>query len=91
MALQKTLLLDNGLTIQDAYLKINEITGNKTELKIALDVFVSKETSDANKPFVVRKHYQYAGLDLSENAQRWDKQAYKHLKTLNEYEDAIDV
>jgi hypothetical protein len=80
MAIKKTVELESGVILENAYIKINEIIGNKEQLIIGLDIFVSQESS-LIKPFVIRKHYTFVPSD-EETAIRWDKQGYEYLKKI---------
>jgi hypothetical protein len=73
-----------GLTkeVKDAYLRIIKISGNKNGLNIELGYH---ENSDARFPFNVESF----NFVPSEN-ERWDDQAYKHLKKQEKFSSAID-
>lgn len=74
----------NGITVQDAYLKIISYSGNKNTMSFALGCFAS---SSEEKMFSQEKHQCAVDLD-GDNAV---KQAYEYLKTLPEFSSATDV
>lgn len=88
MAIQKSVNLENGVALTDAYLKAKSIAGTKTGLVIELTINVSSDLSDQNKPVAIINYYFTPDL-LSED--NFFKQAYTYLKTLPEYTDALDV
>jgi len=87
MALQKTVSLTNNfddvVEIQNAYHKVTELRGNKDI--ITFDVQVSK-TQDSK----VLKTTTY-DFEPAMNGDNFIKQAYLHLKTLDQFVGAIDA
>lgn len=84
MALKKTISLKNNFglenTFQDAYIKVKSVNGTKESVTAYVDY--AKDTQ-----VLVQKGFQFVP---NMNGQNFIKQAYEHLKTLNEFVDAID-
>ena len=83
MALQKTIQTIYGVTINDAYHRVENVSLlNKNALKFDLASYADKDSAA-----IVNKQY-ISDYDL--NGENPIKQAYLHLKTLPEFADAID-
>lgn len=89
MAIIKTIQTPSGITVQDAYVRIEAIDGNKSEIGVTISAYVSQEDSLEKPPFQSER-YTFVP-DQSEDSERWDKQAYLYLKTLPKFEFATDV
>lgn len=90
MALIKKLILDSGLTIEQAYIRVQGINGFKGILTASLEIFLTKEICEEGNSPIHFMSYNFVP-DEDENSLRWDRQAYEYLKTLPEFEGAIDV
>lgn len=88
MALKANVILQNGLAIDNAYLRIVNVLGNKEKLTVFVDVFLNETTAQSHYA-LGQRNYVFTPSQ-GESAERWDKQAYEYLKTLDEYVDAID-
>ncbi|MEC0282439.1 hypothetical protein [Terribacillus saccharophilus] len=89
MAIGKTIKLDSGIVVEDAYIQVFSLSGNKANLEITVDIYVSRAAS-ISKPSVERRFYNFTP-DQDDVSIRWDKQAYRYIKTLPEYEGAVDI
>ena len=83
MAIKKTVATETGLTANNAYIRITNISITNKEHAVANLSFGVDETA---MPFQ-HKTIPFA-YDLQGN-NAW-KQAYTHIKTLPEYQDAVD-
>ena len=72
-------------TLENAYIKIDNITGSKSNIIISIAIYNFK-----NGTVILRKSYNFVP-DISENAKNFIKQGYEYLKTLDEYKDAINL
>jgi hypothetical protein len=82
MALSKTITF-KGITVNDAYLKVWQIQGDKTEINFGLGYFASADSEMFDsKTFTMA--YDIEGDNPI-------KQAYTYLKTLSDFADAGDV
>lgn len=90
MALSKRIELGSGIILENGYIRVQGINGNKNILAINLEIFASKELCEDGKEPISHMVFTFVPSE-SENALRWDKQAYEYLKTLPEFDGAIDV
>lgn len=83
MALQKSMITDEGFTSSETYIKIAQVAiNNKTELQLVVTFAKDSES----KPF---KNTMYQGsYDI--NGENPLAQGYTYLKTLDEFTDVID-
>jgi hypothetical protein len=83
MALQKTIQTIYGVTINDAYHRVDNVSLlNKIAVKFDVASFANKELAAiASKQYI---------CDYNINGENPIKQAYLHLKTLPEFTDAVD-
>lgn len=88
MALQKTVtirVVNKDVVFEDAYIKIVSVTGSKDDLNVIANVLTAFDGD-------IIKTFEFSFVpDQSETSLRWDKQAYEHLKTTDEFVDAVDV
>lgn len=90
MALQINIELDSGITVEDAYHRIGELMGNKENLMFHLDSYVSRDSFKEGKQLIRQQAY-YFSPSIDEGSENFIKQGYEHLKTLPEFESAVDV
>lgn len=69
------------VTIKDAYLKVINVAGNKNNLQIVVGVFDKKDGS------LIEKIDDVFVPNLEDN---FIKQAYRHLKTLDQFINSED-
>ena len=93
MAISKTIIMDNGLVIQNAYIKVIHLDGNKNNLYFNIQVYVSKAIADAdtNNRNYLGPIVGYIIVPDLESEDNFIAQAYNYLKTLPEFSTAIDV
>lgn len=89
MAISKDLILKNGLFVKQAYIRIDTVSGYKGDIQISVNSYVSQEAFIEGNPYVEQKIYNFTP-SIEEGSENFIKQGYEHLKTLPEYEDAID-
>lgn len=85
MALTKTVIkkvFGQDVAIKNVYIEVNEIQGNKKEANILVNFYSEDKTE-----IIEVKSYTY---NLSLEGDNFIKQAYEHLKTLDEFKDAED-
>jgi hypothetical protein len=89
MALMMRLEHESGLVIENAYWKITNVSGDKNYLFVNCEAFLNKEAADAGK--MPLSHISQAFKpSVEEGSENFIKQAYLYLKTLPEFEGAID-
>ena len=90
MALKKTLkLIDNfGVEVElpDCYIRVVSLHGGKTNMTASVDVFKKYEGEFPTDFVLNQKHEFVPRLD----GPNFIVQAYNHLKTLPEYQGAVD-
>jgi hypothetical protein len=87
MALRKTVKktiegFSGTLFCEDAYWKVTDIVGTKTNIKFCVCAFSGQTQIDVAT-------YAFTP-SVEEGASNFIKQAYEHLKTLSEFADAED-
>lgn len=99
MALEKNIVLANGVDLPNGYVKITKmefVVGVKAEISVS--IYKDKTFSDDKKPPVVEvthscnSCHEYFGIDvLNEEGKNMFSQGYLYLKTLSFYANATDV
>jgi hypothetical protein len=80
----------NGIVVNGAYARIDSISGFKGGIDFSLNFYVSQsEFTDGNGYFKQKMHHFVPSVE--DDAPNFIKQGYEYLKTLNEFENAIDV
>lgn len=90
MALMKNITLKNDLQVNDAYIRIDTVSGSKDSLNISVNSYVSQDSFNDGKSYLEQNFYTFMP-SVEDNAANFIKQGYEHLKTLPEYAGAIDV
>jgi hypothetical protein len=95
MALQQTILLDNGLTATDAYWRIERFQGDRNRLRITVEAYfdaasaeVDPESRATAKPPLASKTYD---LPTPNTASNMFEAAYGYLKTQDFFVTCTDV
>lgn len=83
MALKKDVVLENGIKVDAAYIKVGTVSVVE-KTKISFSVFYSV---DPQKSAFKESSFECAYVIDGENP---IKQAYEHLKTLPEFSGAVD-
>lgn len=87
MALKCDVELESGLMIPDAYLRIETFSGSETHVNFNLSVYINKTSFDEKKPPVTQINY---GMEFDKDRNLFS-QMYSYLRTLPEYEDAVEA
>lgn len=82
MALQKSINY-KGITVNDCYIRVTRIDGNKTEVSFGLAYSANANAEAFNN--------ETHACSYDVNGENPIKQAYEYLKTLPEFADATDV
>lgn len=90
MALQQTLNFESGMVLENAYIRIFNLFGNKGQVTLSVVTFVNKDAALEGKPFVQAKEY-YFQPNVLDDAPNFYKQGYEYLKEQPEFEGSIDV
>jgi hypothetical protein len=90
MALQKNLKLTDNFGIEvelpDCYIRVVSLHGSKTNMTASVDIFKKPEGEFATELLANEKHDFLPRLD----GPNFIVQAYNHLKTLPQYQGAVD-
>ena len=89
MALQKTIELENGITVENAYIRIDTVSGYKGGIIISVNSYVSAEAYNNGKDYIEQRIYSFVP-NVADDAPNFIRQGYDYLKTLPEFEDAMD-
>lgn len=81
--------LENGITLNESYHKISSISCNSNVIDFNVEIYKDKEARENNKKVVECKNYR-CSHDVTNTSVNSIRQAYEHLKTLDEYKLAID-
>ena len=83
MALVKNIELENGIKVDEAYIRVESPSITKGKI-----IFTARKYVSTDKPFFAEEVIE-CKYDIEGNNPF--KQAYEHLKTLDEFKDAKDV
>lgn len=89
MAISKNVILNNGLDVQNAYIRVDTVNGYKGDLQISVNSYVSQEDFNGGQGYLEQKFYSFVP-SVEDTAPNFIKQGYEYLKTLEEYVDAVD-
>lgn len=89
MALSKTVTLGNGLSITDAYIKIDKVLGTKTSMQLMVSVYTSQSASEQYQP--AQTYFYDFSSDYTDSAKNIFKQGYQYLKTLSNFSSATNI
>jgi hypothetical protein len=90
MALQTRVELSNGLVLENAFVKVLTINGSKNYMGITVQVYLTREKYEEGKEAVSGGIYAF-NCSCEESEGNHFAQAYRYLKTLPQYKDAVDV
>lgn len=82
--------LNNGLSAQNAYIRIDNISGNKAVMSLDVKVYANQQAYIDGRTNVDSRVYEFVPA-VSDDAVNYHKQGYEYLKSLNEYSTATDV
>lgn len=82
--------LQNGIHVQNAYVRISGVQGNKDNMFVSVDYYVSQQAFQDGLSPVTRKTFEFVP-SVAEDAPNFIKQGYEYLKTLPEFLIAIDA
>lgn len=103
MAIRKTVTIKIGnrepITVPDAYIRVNSLSGSRHLMVAHVGIYRSKpndrlnadgtrqEVPGVNEEFVATQHHSFSP---SMDGKNFFAQAYDHLKTLPDFENAAD-
>lgn len=87
MALINDIELENGLSVEGAYLRIVNFSGTENNVNFVLNVYASVNAFNEERPPITSFSYR---IDYDKNRNLFS-QMYDYLRTLPEYEDAVEA
>lgn len=90
MALQETVTLTNNLVVQNAYIRIDTISGYKGGLTLSINKYISRDAFNTGASYLDPTEFYTFIPDTSRNAKEIFTQGYEHIKTAK-YHEAVDV
>lgn len=78
--------IDTGLTINDAYARVDRFSGDKHYVGFSVQVFVNQSARADGKSAIAQLNFEVPYVDGMSMVS-----LYNHLKTLPEFAGAIDV
>lgn len=89
MALKKNIILESGLSVSNAYIRIDNLEGNKEFLNITTKSYVDSDSATEGKSELSTIRYAFTP-SVADGAANFIKQGYEHLKTLDAFAGATD-
>ncbi|MEK4157591.1 hypothetical protein NYE27_21080 [Paenibacillus sp. FSL R10-2779] len=90
MALEILKTLNTGITLSNAYARIEGMSVTKESIMFGLVYYADKQAAVSDKSFVAFEQYYFVP-SVADNAPNYHKQGYEYLKTLPEFVDAVDI
>jgi len=89
MALTMDVTTDYG-TLEDAYIKVGKIVGTKTGVSVYVNVYKDSEAEKVLTELTPDADMENMFAFVPVDTNNWLKQAYTHLKTLDQFSEATD-
>ncbi|WP_144597473.1 MULTISPECIES: hypothetical protein [Bacillus] len=83
-------MLNNGLSLNNVYARVDSIFGSKLGVDFSVNYYVSREAFLSGKPYLQQEMYKFVP-SIAIGSENIFKQAYMHMKTLEEFKNALDV
>lgn len=88
MALQKDFVTESGFELKNAYYRVDTFHGDRNQVRLGIGVYVNEQMRREGKPAAGYLEYIIPTPNTSGNM---FAEMYAYLKTLPEFDDAIDV
>lgn len=89
MALSKNITLNNGLVVNNAYIRIDTVSGYKGGLDYSINSYISQDGFINGQGYLEQEILHFVP-SVEDNSPNFIKQAYEDAKTLPKYADAVD-
>lgn len=89
MALTKNKVTVQGIELTNGYFRVDEVSGNKTNVNIRLRVYASQAKCTEGALWLEEIIYDFTP-SIEAGSENFIKQSYEYLKTLPEFEGAVD-
>lgn len=83
--LNLTTTIVESVQLSNVYVMVDKLQGDKTLIEFTINHYM-----DSSKQTLIRATNHVFVPDVSDRAKNFVEQAYEHLKSLNEYANAID-
>lgn len=95
MAISKTLPLSNGLTVTDAYIRIDTVCGSKLQIESTANIYLSQAAFQGTGSFTEPQPYLEQVVlsfipDVTDSGKNFIEQAYVNLKAQDRFSGAVD-
>lgn len=91
MGLSKDVNLDIGITVKNAYFRIDTISGYKGGIDYGVNCYNSREDFLNGKSYLQPTKYFNFAPDVTDTAKNFIKQGYLALKKEIDFTEAVDV
>lgn len=81
--------LNNGLVLENCYVKVESVSGTKEDLSFNMKIFVNEQARVNNKSWIDERQYNFTP-DIGEDSENFIKQSYEYLKSLDDFKNSID-
>jgi hypothetical protein len=95
MAITTKLNLRNGLTVDDAYVRVDAFYGSKRAITYTANIYLSREAFKGGVdqpalPYLEQEMFEFQPQSTADAAHVWE-QCYSDLKSRERFADAIDA
>lgn len=91
MGLSKDINLDTGITVKNAYFRIDTISGYKNGIDYGVNCYNSREDFLNGKSYLQPTEYFHFVPNVTDEAKNFIKQGYLALKKETNFIDAVDI
>lgn len=81
--------LNNGISVEKSYARIDNVSGNKEQVIISLRYYKDRNSYDIGKETLREDAFCFVP-SVQESSENWVKQGYDYLKTLSRFTKAVD-
>ncbi|MED3932977.1 hypothetical protein [Priestia megaterium] len=90
MALCQSLNFETGVIAEQAYSRIENLSGTKKSLTFSLAIYLDQQAFSDGKESLKISFFTFSP-SVEDSSPNFIKQGYEYLKTLPGFQDAIDV
>lgn len=80
----------HGIDLPQAYIRIDEQSGGKENVTLRVRTYVNAEKCIEGKAWIEEKLHSFTP-SVEDSAENFIRQGYEHLKTLEEFTEAVDA
>ncbi|MEG0553260.1 MAG: hypothetical protein RR533_07005 [Carnobacterium sp.] len=90
MAIEDVVVLDSGLEVSRAYIRIDTVSGFKEKITISVNTYISKQKFKEGLGYLSQKTYTFVPT-VEVGSENFIKQGYEYLKSLDEYAHSVNI